>query len=190
MYFLKNLLLYSGAWFRQTKWFVMMTKEGSTTIENFMIPGAGFLVLGCGHISHKAKMPYKRLWCCFPVPSLIFIYSMMGLLIYKYEPLLQEVSVKSLILRWPLRPVGLLFIIHLWKCFQYDVQEIKTATFSQLMNKQTISKRIVFNYTPCEKFHVLSDASFDFLQFDWLNVSSALVTLKDSNTTIRVVKYQ
>ena len=33
---------------------------------------------------------------------------MMGLLIYKYEPLWQEVSVKSLILRWPLRPLGLL----------------------------------------------------------------------------------
>ena len=40
-----------------------------------------------------------------------FIYSMMGLLIYKYEPLRQEVSVKSVILRWPLGPVGLLFYI-------------------------------------------------------------------------------
>ena len=36
---------------------------------------------------------------------------MMGLLIYKYEPFWQEVSGKSLILRWPLRPVGLLFVI-------------------------------------------------------------------------------
>ena len=35
----------------------------------------------------------------------------MGLLIYKYEHLWQEVSVKSLILRWPLRPVGLLLSI-------------------------------------------------------------------------------
>ena len=35
----------------------------------------------------------------------------MGLLIYKYEPFWQEVSVKSLILRWPLRPVGLLFFL-------------------------------------------------------------------------------
>ena len=33
---------------------------------------------------------------------------MMRLLIYKYEPFWQEVSVKSLILRWPLRPMGLL----------------------------------------------------------------------------------
>ena len=32
---------------------------------------------------------------------------MMGLLIYKYEPPWQEVSVKSLIRWWPLRPVGL-----------------------------------------------------------------------------------
>ena len=35
----------------------------------------------------------------------------MGLLIYKYEPFWQEVSVKSLILRWPLRPVGLLLML-------------------------------------------------------------------------------
>ena len=40
----------------------------------------------------------------------IVIYSMMGLLIYKYEPLWQEVCVKSLILRCLLRPVGLLFL--------------------------------------------------------------------------------
>ena len=40
-----------------------------------------------------------------------FHLSMMGLLIYKYEPFWQEVSVKSLILRWPLRPVGLLFVL-------------------------------------------------------------------------------
>ena len=30
--------------------------------------------------------------------------------IYKYEPFWQEVSVKSLILRWSFRPVGLLFL--------------------------------------------------------------------------------
>ena len=43
-YFFTNLLLYSGAWFRQTKCIVMMTKEGSTKIVNFMTPGAGVLV--------------------------------------------------------------------------------------------------------------------------------------------------
>ena len=37
MYFLKNLL-YSGSWSIQTKCIVMMTKEGSTKIINFMTP--------------------------------------------------------------------------------------------------------------------------------------------------------
>ena len=60
MYFLENLfLLYSEAWFRQTKYVVMMTKEGSTKIVNVMIPVAGVLVLGRGHIlSHTGKMHY------------------------------------------------------------------------------------------------------------------------------------
>ena len=58
IYFLKNRLHYSGAWFRQTKCIVMMTKEGSTKIVNFMTPGAGVLVLGRGHISHMVKMHY------------------------------------------------------------------------------------------------------------------------------------
>ena len=43
------------------------------------------------------------------MPLLIFIYSIMGLLICKYQPFWQEVGVESLILRWLLRPVGLLF---------------------------------------------------------------------------------
>ena len=58
MYFLKNLLLYSETWFKQTKYVVTMTKEGSTKIVNFMTPGAGVLVLGRGHISHIMKMHY------------------------------------------------------------------------------------------------------------------------------------
>ena len=46
---------------------------------------------------------------------------MMGLLIYKYEPFWQEVIVKSLILRWLLRPVGLLLllILDVWIHTQY-----------------------------------------------------------------------
>ena len=37
----------------------MITKEGSTKIINFVIPGAGFLVLGRGHLSHNiVKMHY------------------------------------------------------------------------------------------------------------------------------------
>ena len=35
-----------------------MTKEESTKIENFMTPGAGVLVLGRAHLSHKEKMYY------------------------------------------------------------------------------------------------------------------------------------
>ena len=52
-YFFKNLLLYSQALIRQTKYVVMMTKEGSTKIVNFMTPGTGVLVQRCGHISHS-----------------------------------------------------------------------------------------------------------------------------------------
>ena len=46
----------------------MMNKEGSTKFINFMTPGAGVLVLGCGHISHKMKMHYlfKNLYFLFP----------------------------------------------------------------------------------------------------------------------------
>ena len=45
-----------------------MTKEGSTKIVNFMTPGAGVLVLGCGHISHIVKLHYffKNLLVYFP----------------------------------------------------------------------------------------------------------------------------
>ena len=58
MYFLKNLLPYSQALIRQTKYVVMITKEGSTKIVNFMSPGAGVLVLGCCHISYRVKIHY------------------------------------------------------------------------------------------------------------------------------------
>ena len=58
MYFLKILLLYSQALIRQAKYVVMMTKEGSTKIVNFMTPGVGVLVLWLGHMSHIVKMHY------------------------------------------------------------------------------------------------------------------------------------
>ena len=58
MNFFKNLFLYSGAWFSQTKCIEMMTKEVSTKIVNYLTPGAGVPVLGRGHISHKMKMHY------------------------------------------------------------------------------------------------------------------------------------
>ena len=41
----KNLLLYSEQKISQTEYFVMMTKEGSTEIVNFMTSGTGFLVV-------------------------------------------------------------------------------------------------------------------------------------------------
>ena len=58
-YFFKNLLLYSGAWFRQNKYIVIMNKEASTKTVNLMNPGAGVLVLGPGHISQIVKMHYS-----------------------------------------------------------------------------------------------------------------------------------
>ena len=56
MYFSKSLLLFSGAWFRQTNCMVIMTKEGSTKIVNFMTLWTGVLVLGRGYLSHIVKM--------------------------------------------------------------------------------------------------------------------------------------
>ena len=41
---------------------VIMTKEGSTKIVNFMNPRAGLLVLGRGHISDIVKMYYLLLY--------------------------------------------------------------------------------------------------------------------------------
>ena len=46
------------------------------------------------------------------MPLLIIIYSVMGLLICKYEPFWQDVRVEFLIPMWLLRPVGFL-------CFFY-----------------------------------------------------------------------
>ena len=57
-YFFKNLLLYSQAQNRKTKYIVMITKEGSTKIVNFMTSGADVFVLGCVHVSYVVKMHY------------------------------------------------------------------------------------------------------------------------------------
>ena len=57
-YFLKYFLIISQAKIKQTKYIVMMTKEGYTKIVNVMIPGTGVFMLGCGHISHIVKMHY------------------------------------------------------------------------------------------------------------------------------------
>ena len=54
-YFLKNLSLYSQTLIRQTMYIVMMTKEGSTKVVNFMTPGVGVLMLGRCHISQHSE---------------------------------------------------------------------------------------------------------------------------------------
>ena len=53
MYFVKNLLLYHGERSIQTKCVVMMTKEGSTKILNFMTPGGGVRAQVRDLISHS-----------------------------------------------------------------------------------------------------------------------------------------
>ena len=57
-YFFKNLLLYSQVQIRQTEGIVMMSKEESTQIVNFMTPRTEILVLGRGQIRHIVKMHY------------------------------------------------------------------------------------------------------------------------------------
>ena len=54
-HFFKNCLLYSQAQISQTKYKVMMSKEGSTKIVNFNIPMAEVLMLGGCHISHFSE---------------------------------------------------------------------------------------------------------------------------------------
>ena len=56
----------------------MMTKEGSTKMINFMTPGTGVLVLGCGHISHIVKIHFffKNLSSLLPViDQTTYVYS-------------------------------------------------------------------------------------------------------------------
>ena len=49
------MIFYLRAWFRQTRYIVIMTTKGSTKIVNFITPGARVLELGC---SHAGKMDY------------------------------------------------------------------------------------------------------------------------------------
>ena len=67
----------------------------------------------------------------------------MGLLICKYAPFWQEFSVKSLILRWQLRPVGLLFcnIVGLY-VIKYKYSDILLKDFVEKPNPNTI----IFNF--------------------------------------------
>ena len=65
-YFFKILLLYSQAKIRQTKYVLIMTKEGSTIILHNMTLGEGVLMLGCCHISQYSE---------YVVSSTLSIYS-------------------------------------------------------------------------------------------------------------------
>ena len=62
LFLYKIIFSSSQAQIRQTKYVVMMTKEGSPNFVNFMTPGAGVLVLGRGHMSHIGKMHYLNLF--------------------------------------------------------------------------------------------------------------------------------
>ena len=57
-YFHENLLVYSQAKIRHTEGIVMISKEESTKIVNFMTFRAGILVLESGQIRHIVKMHY------------------------------------------------------------------------------------------------------------------------------------
>ena len=104
LFLLKSFSLLSQTLTRQTRYIIMMTKEGSTKIVNHYYSE---YVLSCFSINRLNIDCYwvKRLWCCFPIPLLICNYSIMGLLMCKYVPFWQ----KFLILRWLLRPLGLLY---------------------------------------------------------------------------------
>ena len=56
LFLTSSSLHFSQAQIRQTEGKVMMSKEGSTKILDFMTPRSGILVLGCGQISHIVKI--------------------------------------------------------------------------------------------------------------------------------------
>ena len=58
MHFLKKNLPYLGHVSDTFKCIGLIIKEGSTQVLNFMTPGAGILVMGCGHLGHIVKMHY------------------------------------------------------------------------------------------------------------------------------------
>ena len=83
--------------------------EGSTKIVNFMTPGTGGFVLRVWlykpyreYVLSSTRSIYStsiNISLEDLLPLLIFLYSMMELLICKYEPFCQDLDVESLILR-------------------------------------------------------------------------------------------
>ena len=84
---------------------------------NFMTPRVRVIMLGRGHISHySAHVLSSTLSKCSTLLAIVirnydavFLFHgwflfMIGMLISRYDPFSQEISVESLIVRWPLRP--------------------------------------------------------------------------------------
>ena len=79
------------------------------------------------HISHYSEYVFSYSLSIYFTLIIMMLLSytiviIMGLLIHvcKYAPFWQEFSVKSLILRWPLRPVGLLVYIFIDNLAHFD----------------------------------------------------------------------
>ena len=74
-YFFKNLSSLLPGKDQTTMFIVMMTKEGSTKIINFVTPRAGVLMLGRGHISHYSEYVCISHFNEYVVSSILSIYS-------------------------------------------------------------------------------------------------------------------
>ena len=103
-----------GSYTQTYKYAVMMTKEGYTRIVIFMIPGEGVVILGRVYIIHSKyalssilsiyiwMIPivwkdYNAAFLCW-----FLLILRLGCWTCKYESFWPEISVESLILRWPL----------------------------------------------------------------------------------------
>ena len=101
---------------------------------------------------------------------------MIGLLIYKYEPFWQEVSVKSRILRWPFRPVGLLFLLQIvvvtihCKCL-YGIYKIFFTSYYTIINNYF---RLLTKYS--NQWNVLTEGiSFETATLHLKMISNMLI---------------
>ena len=109
----------------------MSIKEGFTKFVNLMTPGAGVLMLGRGHISHYSEdVLYSTLSICSTLIAIVLRDYDAAFLYHRWFSFLwwgfwytnMSPSIKSLILRWPLRPVGLLSVtcthscLYAWEC--------------------------------------------------------------------------
>ena len=78
----------------------------------------------------------------------------MVLLTYKYEPFWQEVGVKPLILRWPLRPMDLLFLSILFFLFQVLIY----SNLFQIYNNHLLSCTDWYYYVSETRINIVVDA--------------------------------